>query len=422
MKRLLLLTGLLCQCLFIVQSQAYPIDGFEATGIRRLRQAELINSKKMAGPMLPAGARHLSASISLNPSAAGIDLSETDKLIDSRLNAGLEALFSGKDPSYSVAILDITPGKKAKLSLFQAQNRFAVGSVGKLAVAAGLFNELYRLFPESTQKRQDLLKNRLVTAGPWIEIDSHEVPACASDDGSCTRRPVHQGDVFSLYEWADHMISASANSAASTVWKELVLMRYFGKNYPPSAEQEASFFSSTSRQAMSSLAAAVVNDPLGQIGISRNEFHLGNLFTSEGKKRIPGEGDSSASPLGLLKYLLSLEQGRIVDAWSSLEIKKLLYTTTKRIRYASSPVLNTAAVYFKSGSLYRCAPEPGYTCRKYKGNKDNIMNSVAIIEHTNQKVYLVTLMSNVLKKNSAVDHQELAEAIDKLIQTDPESP
>jgi len=93
--------------------------------------------------------------------------------------------------------------------------------------------------------------------------------------------------------------------------------------------------------------------------------------------------------------------------------------TERRIRYASSPALNDAAVYFKSGSLYQCAPEPDFICLKYHGNVMNLMNSVAIVESpagAPRLFYLVALMSNVLRKNSAVDHQTLATRIHRLIE------
>ena len=93
------------------------------------------------------------------------------------------------------------------------------------------------------------------------------------------------------------------------------------------------------------------------------------------------EGGSIGSPLALMKYLVALERGKIVDHDSSLEIKRLLYMTDRRIRYASSPRLTNAAVYFKSGSLYKCKTEEGFECKKYAGNVENYMNSVAIIEH-----------------------------------------
>lgn len=116
-----------------------------------------------------------------------------------------------------------------------------------------------------------------------------------------------------------------------------------------------------------------------------------------------------------MQFLIALESGKVVDPWSSLEIKRLMYMTAKRIRYASSPALTNDAVYYKSGSLYRCKPEEGFVCGKYMGNVENYMNSVAIIEKPGDRVYLVSLMSNVLKKNSAVEHQSLATFIDRAL-------
>jgi hypothetical protein len=93
--------------------------------------------------------------------------------------------------------------------------------------------------------------------------------------------------------------------------------------------------------------------------------------------------------------------------------------TEWRIRYASSPALRDSAVYFKSGSLYKCKQEPDFKCGKYMGNVRNYMNSVAIVETDSdgrQLDYMVTLISNVLRKNSAVEHQTLATRIHRLIE------
>jgi hypothetical protein len=80
--------------------------------------------------------------------------------------------------------------------------------------------------------------------------------------------------------------------------------------------------------------------------------------------------------------------------------------------------LNKAAVFFKSGSLFHCKPEPGFTCRAYAGNELNLMHSVAVIE-SGEKVYLVTMMSNVLRLNSAVEHQKVATDVERLLQARP---
>jgi hypothetical protein len=80
-----------------------------------------------------------------------------------------------------------------------------------------------------------------------------------------------------------------------------------------------------------------------------------------------------------MDLLVTMEKGQLVDPWSSAQIKKLLYLTEHRIRYASTPELDGAAVFYKSGSLYKCRPEKGFVCRNYAGNQWNFMNSIAIV-------------------------------------------
>jgi hypothetical protein len=119
-----------------------------------------------------------------------------------------------------------------------------------------------------------------------------------------------------------------------------------------------------------------------------------------------------------MRFVVRMEQGRLVDEFSSREIKRLLYMTERRIRYASAPILKDSAVYFKSGSLYSCKTEPGFVCKKYHGNVRNYMNSVAVVETpagVSRLFYITTLISNVLYKNSAVAHQTLGTRIHKLV-------
>ena len=158
--------------------------------------------------------------------------------------------------------------------------------------------------------------------------------------------------------------------------------------------------------------------PMTRNGIDISQLRQGSLFTRTGKIKVPGT-TSVGTARELLRFMLRMEQGLLVDAWSSRELKRMLYMTERRIRYASSPALHDSAVYFKSGSLFECAPEPGFTCIKYHGNKLNLMNSIAIVESPAKEhklFYLVALISNVLRKNSAVDHQTLATRIHRLIE------
>lgn len=407
---LVLLTALLQ-----IESLAYPFDGYYLTGIRRLVRLQLIMIGALPDKKPVEGARRSVMDIHLNlMNEKGDSLAEFP-LPDQALQRAISALFPNLDESYSICLMDISPGHPVRYAHRQEKRGFMPGSVAKLAVIAGLFNELSELYPDSFDQRRELMKNRMVRAGKWANYDEHTVPFYNPETGKFFKRVVQEADTFSLYEWADHMISVSNNAAASVVWKEVMLMRAFGKDYPPSPADEAAYFTDTPKSQLREVAMAVVNEPLRVIGITKEEFNLGSFFTRDAKQIVPGEGGTTASPYGLMKYLVAMERGRITDPESSLEIKRLMYSTDRRIRYSASPALEDAAVYFKSGSLYKCKPEEGFECKKYHGNVNNYMNSVAIVEHPDGTVYMVTLMSNVLRKNSANDHFALATSIDKIV-------
>lgn len=395
---------------------AYPIDGYFSTGIRRLVRLQMIMNGELNGTAPIPGAKKTLAEIKLQLENEKGDSLKVLPRPDLTLQSFLYDLFPNLDESYSISLLEITPGKKIRYASHQETKGFQPGSVGKLAVIAGLFTELERIYPDSFEDRQQLLKSKFVRAGRWAIADEHTVPFFNPETKEFFKRTVREEDVFSLYEWADHMLSVSNNGAASVVWREIILMRHFGSAYPTINEEQATqFFKSTPKDLLRKMAVDVVNEPLQAIGISRDEWRLGSMFTQGAKSFISGEGGSIGSPRALMKYLVALERGEIVDHNSSLEIKRLLYMTDNRIRYASSQRLVKAAVYFKSGSLYQCKKEEGFTCKKYAGNVQNYMNSVAIVEHPDGTVYLVALMSNVLRKNSNLDHLELASRIDDIV-------
>lgn len=407
---------IIIQFLSVYQVTGYPLDGYPYSGIRRLEYIRLVNEGKLKGSALPEGARKSINDIQLHLKGDRGEPLAVLPPVDPGLQKNLDTVFTGSNKSYAVAVLDITPGQPFRLATRNMKHNFAPGSVGKLAIAAGLFNELKRLYPDSTEKRLEILKTRMVIGGEWVIYDHHTIPHFDPETGKYFAASPRKTDVFSLFEWLDHMLSPSANAAASVVWKEAILMKHFGKNYPPTIEQEQDFFRKTPRKEMVSIVMSVVNDPLRQLGIVEKDWRLGNLFTRMGKKLAPGAGGSTATPHGILQFMIALERGKLVDEWSSREIKRLMYMTGRRIRYASSPALAKSAVYFKSGSQYKCKKKPGFTCKKYHGNVYNYMNSVAIVEHPgNKRIYIVVLMSNVLGKNSAVDHQTIATYIDRII-------
>jgi hypothetical protein len=204
------------------------------------------------------------------------------------------------------------------------------------------------------------------------------------------------------------------------VWREAMLIRKFGARYPISPDEAASFFDNTPKAELTAIAQAIMSEPLTAIGIDTQRMRQGSFWTRTAQGFVPGT-NSYATPRELARWMFRLEQGRIVDEWSSLEMKKYLYMTKRRYRYVYAPELNTSAAFFKSGSLYSCVPEEGYRCARYMGNGRNFMNSVATIEtpagDSPEFLYSVAMISNVLKFNSAWDHSRFAAAIHETITT-----
>lgn len=411
----IVLSGFLGCVVLTSADNLYPIDGYELTGIRRLKRLELIMAGELKESKPISGAQKSISDIKLNLLGAKGDSLEALPAADAKFQKSVNALFPNLDESYSLALLDITPGRPMRYASRKENLQYQPGSVGKIAVATAFFTELSKIYPDSFDQRRALLRDRSVRAGKWAMYDEHTVPIFDLETRKTVKRTVVETDVFSLYEWLDHMLSVSNNGAASVCWREAVLMRVFGKDYPTLTEEQADeYFRTTPKSQLSEIANSVVNDPLRALGITTDEWRLGAFFTKGAGSFIPGKGGSIGTPSGLMKYLVAMERGQMVDSASSLEIKRMLYMTDRRIRYAAAPQLATAAVYFKSGSLYSCKQEEGYQCGKYIGNVNNYMNSVAIVEHTDGTTYLVVLMSNVLKKNSASDHAALASSIDRI--------
>jgi hypothetical protein len=391
---------------------AYPLDGAEKTKIRRLTGYRLAHEGKFRSHIkLPPGALLGSDQVVLRlQSAPDFDITPATPK-DPSLQAGLESIFAGRDPSYNIAILDISDPRKPRYAAVRADQRYIPGSVAKLFVATGVFGALQKAYPNDTAARERVLRDTMVTADSFVHRDGKTVPLFNDRDLAIVNRRVEIGDKFNLYEWLDHMLSQSSNAAGSMSWKQALLLQKFGSRYPVPADEEAAFFRDTPKKEQFGLALESIESGFRASNLDTTKLRLGTFFTANASRAIPG-GGSYATPNELLRWLVRMEQGKLVDAWSSLEMKKLIYFVRPRYRYASSPALNNAAVFFKSGSLFEC--EPGEKCVQYRGSKVNLMHSVAVVER-GSKVYLVALMSNVLRLNSAVEHQTIATLIDRLI-------
>ena len=390
----------------------YPLDGEVYTGIARLEGYRLAQDGKVRGRVQPQGGQLALKQVDLRLAGAALALPSPDP----EFSRQVADLLGAEADRYAVAVLDLSNPAQPVYAEHRADARFNPGSVGKLVVATALFQLLADLYPNDLAARERVLRETRVEADDFIVYDSHVVPFW--NGSQLSHRPLRQGDAASLWTFLDWMMSASSNAAASMVMREALLIAGSGRDYPLGEAQIDAFFRSNSKATLSALLERVLQDGIVRSGLDPQALRQGGFFTRTGKARVPGAG-SGATPRELMRWLLALEEGRIVDAWSSREIKRLLYMTQRRIRYASSPALNDAAVYFKSGSLYRCKPEPGFVCRKYQGNVENLLNSVAIVEHPAGKRrlhYMVVINSNVLGKNSAVAHQTLGTRLQRLME------
>ncbi len=394
------------------QSAAYPLDAYEATGIARLYAFDRARDQLLSRGDLKPGSLWKTNQVKLR-------LLDRPQLAvpapDSAFSKRLRELLGGDAASYGVAILDLSDPARPRYAEVNGAKAQQPGSVGKMMVLLAFFQGLADAHPD-VGDRERILRDTVLRANRFIRTDSHNVPVYAVGDPKVARRPIQEGDRANLWTFLDWMASASSNAAGSMMIAEVMLLKHFGSSYPVSEEKAARFFRSTPKEELARIFRSAMVDPIQRNGLDPSRLRQGSFFTREGRNLLAGAG-STATAGELARYCVLMEQGRLVDRWSSLEIKRLLYLTDVRIRYASSPALDDTAVYFKSGSLYGCRHEPGFDCGKFRGNERNYMNSVAIVETQGRKPlhYVAVILSNVLRKNSKDLHVAMAADVHRLI-------
>jgi len=400
--------------LFAAPAFGYPLDGWEHTGASRLEAFDKAHEVLLQRGTIRPGAMRRMDEVRL-----GL-VDYPDFRVpppDAGFSAEIRSLLGGDAGAYGIAVLDITDPSRPLYAEHNGGSEQNPGSVGKIVPALALFQALAELYPYDVEARNRVLRDSNIEAGLFIHPDDHVVPFWKRGDASIRRREMVDGDRGNLWTWLDWMLSASSNGAASTVMAQLVALEHFGRAYPPSQSQLDGFLLGAPPGQLAGILSASILDGLRKNDIDASQLRQGSLFTKAGKARIPGSLGSTSTARELVHFLTRMEQGKLVDPWSSLELKRLLYLTDIRIRYAAAPTLDTSAVYFKSGSLYACGGAG--PCGKYFGNSKNYMNSIAIVEYDGgggkQLRYIVALLSNVLGKNSIETHQALAKRIHQVI-------
>lgn len=395
-------------------TQAYPLNGNHRTDIARLEgyffSLYTDSGKKNFAP----GSLLSMSEVELSLKGKTFDLPP----IDQELSRDIAAVL-GKDASrFSVSLVDISDPNRPLYASLNEKATFIPGSVGKIMVALTLMQTLRDLYPLDQNARVKVLRDSYITADEVILNDDHDVPFWDRDETKLEFRPIRIGDRANVWTFLDWMLSASSNAAGSMIMREIVILKHFGHAYPPDDAARQAFLKNTPKAKLAAMMSEASRLAIVRSGLNPALLYQGSLFTKAGREAIPSRG-STANTRELARFLLRMEQGRLVDEFSSRELKLLLYSTQQRIRYASSPALDFDAVYYKSGSLYRCRGEAGFSCGKYRGNLLNLMNSVAEIEspYTNPKYrYIVAVNSNVLYRDSAELHALLAAKIKDAIE------
>jgi hypothetical protein len=394
----------------------YPMDGYDYTHCLRVLYTWRKMHGEVAGPQIPVGARQPMSWVT--PRLVGAEAPPLSFDPDPEMSRAIRDALGEDAAKYAVSVIDLSDPDHPAYAELNGDVIRNVGSVGKMVVALAWFQALADVYADDVPARERIMRETVITADDFVISDHHKVVFFDADTNDREFRQIRVGDKGNLWDWMDWMLSASNNAAAATMQKQVMLLKYFGKTYPPTPGQEAQFFADTTYQSRGELFMSAMDEPMQRNGLDTSKFRQGSFFTRTGKQKVNGTS-SVGNVRELTKYLYRMEQGQLVDEWSSREIKRLMYMTERRIRYASHPVLNPYAVYFKSGSLYSCQPEEGFVCGKYMGNKRNYLASVAIVEGPTPELdyhYLVAVSSNVLKKNSAVAHQTLALRIHRIIE------
>ena len=409
MKRMLamILGGLLAG-----NAGAYPLDGYDRTGIARLHAFQQVQRSLVKKGHLKPGSLWGTKRVRLRLlDQPGLSLPKPAPTFSAQVRDRL----GGDESAYGVGILDLSNPKRPRYAAVNDAQAQQPASVGKMMVMVAFFQALADAFPKIAD-RERILRETVIEANELIRTDTHVVPVYAVGDPSVEYRSLKEGDRANLWTFLDWMVSASSNSAASMVIAQVLLLKQFGAKYPVSERKASDFLRKTPTGKLSKIFANALVSPLERNGLNPGRLQQGSFFTREGNKRVSSVG-STATARELVRYCLLMEQGKLIDRWSSLEIKRILYLTDYRIRYASSPALDEAALYFKSGSMHECRKEKGFNCRKYHGNVMNYMNSVTVVETDGSRPlhYIAVVLSNVLKKNSQDVHISVAQDVHQLI-------
>ena len=281
---------------------AYPLDGYEDTGIRRVEGARMANEGLVSGRAQPPGATLTTEQVDLRL----LDKKITLPPADPEFSASIKSMLGENADKYGIAILDLSDQDKPRYAEYRGDYRQNVGSVGKLLAALGLFQALADAWPDDRDRRTAILRDTVITADNFSNSDHHKIRVFNVEKKEMIRRTLTDGEQGSLWEYLDWMLSVSSNSAAAVLMRDAMLLKHFGKEYPVSEEQIKAFFADTPRTELTALFQQTFWEPVTRNGLSLEQLRQGSFFTRQGKANVAGGGNSYATARSLMPSLALL--------------------------------------------------------------------------------------------------------------------
>ncbi len=105
--------------LFLSPLASYPVDGYRESGIRRLELLRLRLGGELKGAVPVEGGRKSIRDIRLH--LAGEESLSSFPEPDRELQREVQGLFRNRNDSYSLALLDITPGRAPRFAALRSR-------------------------------------------------------------------------------------------------------------------------------------------------------------------------------------------------------------------------------------------------------------------------------------------------------------
>ena len=113
---------------------AYPIDGYDYTGISRLDFYDLAQQGEVSGRQLSTGAKLTLDQIRIQGADIDLDVAKAD----AQMSKSLRGFLGKQAAQYGVALVDLSDPDSPIYAGFNDEYQANVGSVGKILVALAL--------------------------------------------------------------------------------------------------------------------------------------------------------------------------------------------------------------------------------------------------------------------------------------------